>query len=88
MDGVLMLSEIHQLGLQQHNPLQQADQWFDLFTESERETLGTRPSRCGEIRPPPAHEQEPALLERMVNNPDFRAAITLLGYPEINGRDR
>lgn len=39
MVGVVLLSEIHPLGLAMYNPVVQADQWFDLFTEDDKKRL-------------------------------------------------
>lgn len=35
MDGVVLLSEIHPFGSQVHNPLQQANEWFHLFSSAD-----------------------------------------------------
>lgn len=42
MAGVALLSEIHPLGSQVHNPLQQANDWFHIFTPADLRAFQTR----------------------------------------------
>jgi hypothetical protein len=42
MNSVVLLSEIHPLGLQQHNPLLQAGRWFGLFSPWELQDIRQR----------------------------------------------
>jgi len=42
MNGVALLSEIHPKGLHVHNPLQQAHDWFQLFSDDDIKAISTQ----------------------------------------------
>ena len=49
MDEVILLSEIHPLGAKEFNPVSQAVQWFQLFSEQEEKNTFTAPLAFNEV---------------------------------------
>jgi hypothetical protein len=49
MDEVILLSEIHPLGIKKFNPVDQAVQWFQLFSEQEMKNIFTESLTFNEI---------------------------------------
>ena len=43
MDDVVLLSEIHPYGCSVHNPVLQATEWFQMFTENELQEVSNDP---------------------------------------------